>query len=143
MREDFKIEVEEDAVVLVLPRKLDTYITVWQDAQRLGEVLEQAANDVPNRSSLLDPVLMQRESEQVKLNTHQKHVCMIFDWTDRIRLCPGAAVLVARAIRAMAQDCEMAERKVHISYKAKGRKGRPTPVWDGGRLPKQFGGLRP
>jgi hypothetical protein len=142
MRENFRIEGEQDHVVLVLPRRCDTWITSWQDADQLGLVLERAAMETPVRPLVDDPVRLNQESSQIRLNTHKGNVALIFDWTDRIKLSPGAAILVARAIRVMAQDCRLAERGTHMDYKAKGRKGRPTPWWDGSRLPKLFGGLR-
>jgi hypothetical protein len=128
MREDVRVEVEDDAVVLVLPRKMDTFITPWQDARRLGEVLERAAKDVPRKVSILDPQSLQRETEQVRLGSYKTNVTLIFNWADRIRLSPHAAIAVAQAIKIKSQDVELEGRGVRMRYT---REGRPRPVQRG------------
>jgi hypothetical protein len=136
---DVRIEVFDDHVMLILPRKMDDLQTPWQEAWVLGEVIEQAANDIPNKPLVLDPVHAELESNKLKINTSsdKKNVVLFFDHTDRIKLSYEAARTVARAIRLVAQDLDYWNTKhVHISYKAKGYKNRPMPFWDPNRFPK-------
>src|SRR5262245_35557538 len=104
---DVRIEVFDDHVLMVLPRRMDDIMIPWQDAWTLGETLEMAANDVPTRPRIVNPAEIQLESEQIALNTHRnRYVVLLVRHTDRIKLSPGAAVIVARAIRMKAQDLD-------------------------------------
>lgn len=115
-RIDVQIEVDDDAVVLVLPRVLDDLMAPWQEAYQLGAMMELAANDVPNRPVVFDPITIQRETEQVRLNRHKRMVVLIFDHVDRVRLSPEACRIVARAIKKTAQDVDLAQRDIHMVY---------------------------
>lgn len=112
-RLDVRVEVEEDAVLLVFPRKMDTFITPWQDAWRLGETLELAAGDVPNKIGDLDPLQVIRDQGQVEIgvDTKERNVCLFFAWNDRLRFSSMAAKLVAQAIRMKAQDLDYLRNK--------------------------------
>lgn len=124
-RIDVRIEVEDNAVVLVLPRLLDDLMVRWEEAMQLGQIMELAAQDVSNEPAVIDPVAVGHETGQVKLNRHGKHVVLIFQHTDRVRLSPEAARIVAAAIKKTAQDVSLAQRDVHMVY---GRKGLLTKV---------------
>jgi hypothetical protein len=125
MKDEFKVEVEEDGIVLVLPMRMDTYTTTWQSARQLAEVMLMAAKDVPQRSRLIDPTEVNRETERVKLNSYKDtHVVLVFDWTDRIKLSPTAAVLVAQAMKIKSQDLELLQRGVRMTYPG----GLATPI---------------
>lgn len=117
---DIRVEVEEDAVVLVLPRRLHDFLAPWQDAFQLGDVLELAANDVPILN-IIDPVAVRQQSSQIRLSKHKNLVVLLFDHTDRVRLCPEAARIVGQAIKKMAQDVSYAvEHDVHFVYNRHG-----------------------
>lgn len=118
---DIRVEVEEDAVVLVLPRLLDDCSVPWQEAFQLGEVLELASADVPNQPLVINPLAAHIDSEQVKLNKHGRLVVLIFEHVDRVRLCPEAARIVGRAIKQTAQDVSLAQRDIHIVYNRRGQ----------------------
>ena len=115
-----RVEVEEDAVVLVLPRLLDDCPVPWQDAYQLGETLELAAADVPVKPAVINPLAVQLESEQVRLNRHKNLVVLLFGHVDRVRLSPEAARIVGRAIKRVAQDVEYALRDIHFVYDRRG-----------------------
>lgn len=110
---DIRIEVEDTSVLLVFPRRMSDCVIPWEQAMALGQVLEQAAGDVPQGVVPIEPLRWERESGQVKLasDERRKHVCIFFEHTDRLRFCPSAAVLVARAIRQVAQDCLLWRQK--------------------------------
>ena len=118
---DVRVEVEDDAVVLVLPRILDDCMVPWQEAFQLGAILEMAAADVPNQPLVINPLAAQIDSEQVQLNKHGRLVVLIFEHVDRVRLCPEAARIVGRAIKQVAQDVSLAERDIHIVYNRRGQ----------------------
>lgn len=109
-RIDVRVEVEDDAIVLVLPRVLDDLAVPWRDAWRLARVLEQAAGDAPSPPRITDAGQVRRETEQVKLTGHKATVVLVFRHTDRVRLSPDAARVVATAIRAQAQEVEFGQR---------------------------------
>lgn len=143
-KEEIRIEVEEDHLLLVFPSKRDNFGMLYQHAWHVGEIMEQAAQDIPKKPEIVNPVHAEFESQKLKLNRHsengKEYVWLFFDHTDRIKLGYEAARIVARSIRQMAQDIDFKHNKlVHMSYNEPGRKGRPTPVWDPNRLPKTFG----
>src|SRR6266542_219059 len=118
---DVRIEVEDDAVLLVFPRKLDDCIVPWQQAMDIGEILELAADDVPIQSAVIDPIAWNIEQAQVKLTTYKiGFVAMFFEHADRLRFSPEAAKLVGRAIRKVAQDAMFTEKGVFHEYVKKG-----------------------
>ncbi len=135
--ESIRIEVEEDHLVLVLPRFMDDWMTPWQEAWQLGDVIEQAAADIPQKC-LLDQGRIQLDQAQIRISTHQdRFVVLLFQHVDRVKLCYEAARLVARAIRMKAQDLDLLTRGVRMQYNAPGRIGRPTPFW--AHIRKVFG----
>lgn len=110
---DVRVEVEERAVVLIFPRSMDTFVTPWQDAWRLGETLELAADEVPNKIGDLDPLQVVRDQGQVEIgnDTKERNVCLFFAWTDRLRFSSMAAKLVGGAIKMKAQDLDYLNTK--------------------------------
>lgn len=142
--EKIRIEVEEDHLLLVFLSRRDNFGMLYQEAWVLGDTLEQAAKDIPVKPEIVNPVQGEFESQKFRLNRHsengKEYIWLFFDHTDRIKLSPEAARIVARSIRQMAQDIDLKVNKlVHISYDEPGRKGRPTPMWDKNRLAKTFG----
>lgn len=112
-RLDVRVEVEEQAIVLIFPRKMDTFITPWQDAWNLGEVMELAADDVPDKIGDLDPLQVVRDQGQVEIgvDTKERNVCLFFAWADRLRFSSMAAKLVGGAIKMKAQDLDYLNTK--------------------------------
>lgn len=112
-RLDVRVEVEEDAVLLVFPRKMDTFITPWQDAWHLGQIIEFAAEDVENKILDLDPLQVIRDQGQVEIgvDTKERNVCLFFAWADRLRFSSMAAKLVGGAIKMKAQDLDYLRNK--------------------------------
>lgn len=138
MKEDIQIEVQDDHLLVIFPRKLDEFITPYQEAWVLGEVLEEAAGNIPNKVLDLEPTLVAMARARVRLNRYKDNVVVILDdHVDRIKLSYECALLLARSIRRVAQDVEYEIAKgVYFKYDVAGREGRPTPFWDGNRLPK-------
>jgi len=138
---DVRVEVESDCVVVVLSTKTDNLLMVWEDAWVFGETLEKAAEDIPNKPLIANPIQEELSADKIKLGTdaRNKLVCLFFDHTDRLKFTYEAARVVARCIRLKAQDLDyLNTKKVAIRYNVKGREGRPTPDWDPNRLPKNF-----
>jgi hypothetical protein len=109
---DIKIEVFEDHLMLILPRIMDDFITPWENAWKLGAILEQVAESIKVKDSIIDSAKVERESGQIALNTHQnKYVCLLFRHTDRIKLSYHSAIMVARAIKMKAQDLDYLKNK--------------------------------
>lgn len=107
-----RIEVEDSAVLLVFPRRMDHIMVPWQDAWRLGETLELAAKDVPHPPLILDYRQVIQDQGQLKIGTHlDKYVALFFQWSDRVVFCPEAATIAARGIRMKAQDLDYLENK--------------------------------
>lgn len=115
---DVHIVVEEDGVVLVLPRHMDHFPTPWEHAWQLGAILEQASRDVPNKPLVIDGAAVSAETAQIKLaKWKDKYVILVFKWTDRLKFSAEAAKLVGRAIRAYAQDLDLWKNKrVRMTY---------------------------
>jgi hypothetical protein len=133
-----QIEVQDDCLLLVLPSLCDEVVVAWQEAWVLGETIERAAEDIPNKGFVLQPAQAEFDAAQMRLNTYKdKYVVLIFDHTDRIKLSYEAARICARSIRMKAQDLDFLSRGTRIVYNAPGRKGRPTPFWEETR--KVFG----
>lgn len=139
-RMDVRIEVEKDSVLIIFPRKMDNFPTPWQQAYVFGQTLELAAEDIPQKPPVLDAVAAEIQAQKLALHASddKKLVIFVFEHSDRIRLSYEAARVVARNIKQMAQDLDLESRGVHMSYKEPGRIGRPTPCWDGNRLPKMI-----
>lgn len=139
---DMRIEVEDTSLLIVLPERMDNWAIPWQEAMVVGQILEQASEDIPQKPTVIDPVQAEIEQLKLKLNKYQgKYVVLLFDWTDRIRLSYEAARTLGRAIKLYAQDLDYAQRGIHMDYNAPGRKGRPTPWHDQIRFPTLFGQL--
>lgn len=125
-----RVEGFDDHLVIVFPRKMDSYITPWQDAMQFALTLELAARETPVQNCIINPVELAAETGQIKLNKHNdKYVVLNFAWTDRIKLTPQAARYVADAIKIVADDLRLLTRGVRMRYDIEGRKGRPTPEW--------------
>lgn len=136
---DVRIEVEDDHLMVVFPRKLNDCMVSWQDAWRLGDILERAAADIPSKGLVVNGAAVNIETQQIRLNTHKKkYVVLLVDWTDRVRLSYEAARIVGRAIKLKAQDLDLLSRGVRMDYGVKGRRGLGTPTWQYQR--KTFGG---
>jgi hypothetical protein len=110
-KDDFRIDVESDHVVLVLPWRMDSYASPWEKAYELGKAIEDAAGDIEHKSLLLDPVAFRAETEQVAFNTHKGNVVLLFRWTDRIKFSYEAARTVGRTMRLYAQNVQYETRK--------------------------------
>jgi hypothetical protein len=135
---DVDIEVQEDHLLIVFSRKMDDFIMPWQDAMRLGQAIEMAAQHIPKKPLIVLPTGFEFEEQKIKLAKFQgKFVVLVFDHTDRLKLSYEAARVLGRSMREQAQDMMLKQEKgVHILYNVKHREGRPTPAWDANRLPK-------
>ena len=108
---DVRIEVVEDGVFVLFPRKMDSFMFPYQEAYQLGSTLETAAGDV-STPLVIDPGAIQAETEQLRINTYKdQYVIILFQWTDRIKLGKEAAIIVARALRAKAQELDLLKNK--------------------------------
>lgn len=124
------LDVDEDSLTIVLDRKRDVLLFPWQAAYQLGAAMEKAAMEREPIIGIADPMQVEREQAQVRLNHDNKgHVVMVLDWTDRVKLSFTAAKVVARAIKLMAQDEDLLTRKVRMLYPKGFRNGAHLPQW--------------
>lgn len=130
MKTDVRIEVFDDHILLVFPRQVDSFKTPWQEAWILGNTIELAAEDIPNKPLIVNPTAAEFESSKMQLFKDGSCVVLGFEHTDRIKLGYEAARICGRAIKLYAQDLDFASRGTHIRYDTKGRIGRPTPYWE-------------
>lgn len=119
-----RIEVEDGpppSLLLVLDRRTDCFLTPWQDAFALAQTMELAAGDIRDYSQVHDHAAVVREQAQVRLGHKGPLVAIVFEWTDRVRFGWESALLVAAAIRKVAQDAHLEEEKaVHLVYNRRG-----------------------
>lgn len=115
MSEDIqvKIEVRERGIVLILPKKMDDLIVHWQQAYMLGDVMEKAVQDNKSPLTLPDPQdQIEKDQNQIKiLAWKEEQVVLVFNHTDHVGFCFDAAILVARAIRLIAQNQQYKKQK--------------------------------
>ncbi len=116
MENDVRIIVEGKEITVVLPRRMNSFATPWQDAWRFGEILEEAAKSI--EPDVLVNMEAVQESNQFKISSFKTNVVLMFDWTDRIKLTRESALIVARAVRQKAQDVNFEfKKKLKFQYK--------------------------
>ena len=103
-----RIEVDSDAVVLILPKIMDDWATTWHEAWEFGAVLEEAARQLP--MELLIASRITESMDQVKVGRYKNSIVFLFNHTDRVRLTRNAAIFLSRQIRAKAQDLKHAKQ---------------------------------
>lgn len=118
---DVRIEVFEDHLLLIFPRKMDNFISYRDDMEQLATILKQAAGDL-SPPLIVNPLQDNMEQEQIKIKSHGRHrLCLFFHWTDRIKLGPRATVMVAGAILLKCQNLRYEEKGIHLAHGPAGR----------------------
>jgi len=127
-KDNIRIEVFDDEakVLLIFPRKMDTFPMVWQEAYIFGETLDEAARSIPlsKQPMVIDPAGIELEQSKFHLGSDigkqgsKGLVYLFFDWTDRIKMTCQTAKIVAAAIKIKAQDYDFFVNKhVLLTYK--------------------------
>jgi hypothetical protein len=117
----FQIEVESDAVLLVLDRKCDWCLMPWQDAFRLAQVMEQVIEDVRKDFTPTSFLITQQEQSQIRFAHHKGLVALLVTWTDRVRFTSlDAFYLVQKALMKTAQDAQLSCQGIHFEYDRQG-----------------------
>lgn len=115
----FKIEVEDNKILLVFDRRCNVACIPWQDAENLVTVMEQVINDFSFRSN--DRQTIVRESSQVKINHHAGLVYLFTEWTDRLEFTStDSFFLVTRALKHVVDDARLANRGIIFQYNQDG-----------------------
>lgn len=113
---DVRIEVFDDHVMLIFPRKMDNFISRREDMEQLASFLKQAAGDVPSPPPVVDPFQDNMEQEQIKIIPYRHHsLCLFFHWNDRIKLGPRAAMMVSGAILLKCQEVRYAAKGILLA----------------------------
>lgn len=122
-----RVEVFDDHLMVVLPYAMDDLVISWQEAAVLGETMEQAAEDIPNKPVFFEPVATLLDSYKLRAGKYKdKYVRLVFDHTDRIKLGYEVARIVGRTIRQHAQDLDLLTRGVRMLYSPNGQ---VMPSW--------------
>src|SRR5262245_55077663 len=106
------VEIEGDQVLIVLDRKTDCILMPWQDAEHLARAIRGAIAILRDDYDLLDPAALEAEQRQIKLNTCQGKLALIFDHTDRVRYSWRTAGVLEAAIRIKAQELQYEAKEV-------------------------------
>lgn len=99
---NMRIEIDNDEIVMILPRVMEDWALPWQDAWELGAVLEEAARQIPVKLLIADSI--KTSMNQVKVTDYHGLVVLLFQHVDRVRLSRDASIFLGRKIRSMAQN---------------------------------------
>jgi|ERR1700722_1341318 len=106
-----KIRVEDDAVVILLDAPTDGFLTPWQDAYQIGWALREQALHLPEVFAV-DWKAVTQELAQLQVSQKDGVVLLRFAWTDRLRFSKAAGLKMAKTLRMVAVQGQVAQKQL-------------------------------